>query len=123
MAVHKISPELLTLDRVDEILKKGLKIELSEESKSRIYLIIGDYSYIFFTILNIAWSVDMNILNPAWIAYIAISNRDVITPTTEETKLEIFDDFLPSSSSPPVNMPNIPDIASAIELNSVAIIA
>ncbi|MEE0926781.1 MAG: aromatic amino acid ammonia-lyase, partial [Bacteroidales bacterium] len=36
MAVHKISPELLTLDRVDEILKKGLKIELSEESKSRI---------------------------------------------------------------------------------------
>ena len=36
MAVHQISPELLTLERVDEILKKGLKLELSAESKSRI---------------------------------------------------------------------------------------
>ncbi len=36
MAVHKISPELLTLDRVDAILKEGMKLELSQESKDRI---------------------------------------------------------------------------------------
>ncbi len=36
MAVHKISPELLTLERVDEILRKGMKLELSQESRERI---------------------------------------------------------------------------------------
>ncbi|MDO5760915.1 MAG: histidine ammonia-lyase [Bacteroidota bacterium] len=36
MAIHYISPELLTLDRVSEIMEKGMKLELSEESKKRI---------------------------------------------------------------------------------------
>ncbi len=36
MAVHKISPELLTLDRVDAILREGMKLELSQESRERI---------------------------------------------------------------------------------------
>ena len=36
MAVHKISPELLTLDRVDAILREGMTLELSQESKDRI---------------------------------------------------------------------------------------
>ncbi len=36
MAVHKINPELLTLDRVDAILREGMKLELSQESKDRI---------------------------------------------------------------------------------------
>lgn len=36
MEIHHISPELLTLDRVSEIMEKGLKLELSEESKKRI---------------------------------------------------------------------------------------
>ena len=29
MEIHHISPELLTLDRVSEIMEKGLKLELS----------------------------------------------------------------------------------------------
>ena len=36
MATHQITPGLLTLERVDEILRKGMKLELSEESKARI---------------------------------------------------------------------------------------
>ena len=36
MATHQITPGLLTLERVDEILHKGMKLELSEESKARI---------------------------------------------------------------------------------------
>lgn len=36
MAVHKISPELLTLSQVDKILKEGMTLELSQESKERI---------------------------------------------------------------------------------------
>ena len=36
MAVHKISPELLTLGQVDKILKEGMKLELSQESRERI---------------------------------------------------------------------------------------
>jgi histidine ammonia-lyase len=36
MEIHHISPELLTLNRVDEILKKGIKIDLSDEAKRRI---------------------------------------------------------------------------------------
>lgn len=36
MAVHKISPELLTLGQVDKILKEGMTLELSEESRDRI---------------------------------------------------------------------------------------
>lgn len=36
MATHQITPGLLTLGRVDEILHKGMKLELSEESKARI---------------------------------------------------------------------------------------
>lgn len=36
MAVHKISPELLTLSQVDKILKEGMKLELSQESRERI---------------------------------------------------------------------------------------
>lgn len=36
MAVHKISPELLTLSQVDKILKEGMTLELSQESRDRI---------------------------------------------------------------------------------------
>lgn len=36
MAVHKISPELLTLGQVDKILKEGMTLELSQESRDRI---------------------------------------------------------------------------------------
>lgn len=36
MATHQITPDLLTLERVDEILHKGMKLELSQESKERI---------------------------------------------------------------------------------------
>ena len=36
MAVHKISPELLTLSQVDKILKEGMTLELSQESRERI---------------------------------------------------------------------------------------
>ena len=36
MATHQITPGLLTLERVDEILRKGMKLELSEKSKARI---------------------------------------------------------------------------------------
>lgn len=36
MAVHKISPELLTLGQVDKILKEGMTLELSQESRERI---------------------------------------------------------------------------------------
>ena len=36
MATHQITPDLLTLERVDEILHKGMKLELSQESKARI---------------------------------------------------------------------------------------
>ena len=36
MATHQITPGVLTLERVDEILRKGMKLELSEESKARI---------------------------------------------------------------------------------------
>lgn len=36
MATHQITPGLLTLERVNEILRKGMKLELSEESKARI---------------------------------------------------------------------------------------
>ena len=36
MALHKISPELLTLSQVDKILKEGMTLELSQESKERI---------------------------------------------------------------------------------------
>lgn len=36
MEVHKISPDWLTIDRVEEILEKKLQIELSEESMRRI---------------------------------------------------------------------------------------
>lgn len=36
MAVHKISPELLTLSQVDKILKEGMTLELSQESRDKI---------------------------------------------------------------------------------------
>lgn len=36
MATHQITPDLLTLERVDKILHKGMKLELSQESKERI---------------------------------------------------------------------------------------
>ena len=36
MEIHHISPELLTLDRVSEIMEKGLKLELSDESKKKV---------------------------------------------------------------------------------------
>ncbi|MBO5844900.1 MAG: aromatic amino acid lyase, partial [Bacteroidales bacterium] len=36
MAVHKISPELLTLGQVDKILKEGMTLELSQESRDKI---------------------------------------------------------------------------------------
>ena len=35
MEKHNISPELLTLARVSEIMEKGMHLELSEESKNR----------------------------------------------------------------------------------------
>ena len=39
MAVHKISPELLTLGQVDKILKEGMTLELSQESRDRIVIV------------------------------------------------------------------------------------
>ena len=103
---------------------KGMKNRLkAKDRRSRIYLMIGDVSYIFLTILKTACNVDMNMLNPASIAYTAISNKAVITPTIEDTKADTLEDGVPSSSPLPVNTSNIPDIASAIAPNKVAIIA
>lgn len=36
MEIHHISPEWLTLDKVEEIIESGAKLELSEESRKRI---------------------------------------------------------------------------------------
>ena len=36
MEIHHISPEWLTLDKVEEIIESGAKLVLSEESRKRI---------------------------------------------------------------------------------------